>query len=392
MSTNEKLKNFLLSTALVVDDEIINCESTISKIVATLEDKGTLFIKLRDLPGSVDGISDLGFIILDWDLRTEEDVSDIPQEVLLGSTLLEVQKNDVKEFIKDIITRYFVPIFIFTRENIEAIKTNLESDDVIKVAIEKRRIFLCNKSDLAGEQIIAKLNDWLNESIAVYTFKIMEEAIERAKHRFFNELDLCDPKWPCHVYQTLKKDSPADINSDFQEFLMSSYTSAIEPIRFNHDGFDQDVTLSDEEILKIYSKIKFFAYQDDWCIGPHPGDLYEIDDGVGGEYYINVSAACDMRNGEYYFIRGKAVAETQEKICLYNIYKIKDKEIVMFDFRCVKIAKPQSNYNLLKFGDKNNTKIYRRVGRLLNPYIRAMQEKFSHYIIRTGTMRDPNMC
>ena len=74
-------------------------------------------------------------------------------------------------------------------------------------------------------------------------------------------------------------------------------------------------------MLKIYSKIKFFAYRDDWKIGPHTGDLYQADNGDGNEYYINVSASCDMRGSAYYFIRGKVVEEPEDKVCLYIVHK-----------------------------------------------------------------------
>lgn len=390
MDVNDKLQNFLSATALVIDDEIVDEKSTISGIISELEKRGTLFIKRRDLLDSVDSISNIAFIVLDWDLTKEEDKVELPEGVSLGPTLLDDNKNKVRNFIKEVISKYFIPIFIFTRENIEAIKKYLEDQEIIKEAINKNRVFLSNKSSLENEQVITSLNEWLNTSVTVYTFKIMDEAIEHAKHRFFNEMYACDPNWPCHVYQTLKKDDPADINSDFQEFLMTSYTSTIEPITFDDEGFNKNVTLDDTEILKIYSKIKFLAYKNDWNVGPHPGDIYEIDNDDKTEFYINISASCDMRGSQYYFVKGKVVDNPEEKICLYIVKKVMNRQAVCFDFRKVKIAQPQQNYNIISIGDKSNRKNYKRVGRLLSPYINALQEKFSHYITRTGVLREPN--
>lgn len=388
MEMNEKLKNFLSSTALVIDDEIVDEKSTISGIVSKLEEQGTLFIKRKKLLESIDSISNIAFIVLDWDLMKEEKEA-IPEGVTLGATLIEDQKNKIRDFIKSVIERYFIPIFIFTQENIKSIMAYLESEAVIKEAISKNRIYISSKSNLQDEQVMSSLNEWLNNSVTVYTYKIMEEAIETAKHRFFNEMYKCDINWPCHVYQTLKRDDPADINSDFQEFLMTSYTSTIEPIEFNHAGFDRAVDLDEAEMLKIYSKIKFFAYREDWKIGPHTGDLYRSNNGTGNEFYINVSASCDMRGACYYFIRGKVVEDPEDKVCLYIVQKIMDRKAICFDFRNVKLMKPQQNYNLLCLGDKRNPQNYKRVGRLLSPYIDALQDKFSHYIVRTGVLRDP---
>lgn len=392
MEINEKLQNFLSSTALVIDDEIVDEASTISGIISELERRGTLFIKRRELLEHLDSISNIAFLILDWDLVKTEEKAKLPEGVFLGEALLNDQKEKVRNFVKSVISRYFIPIFIFTRENVETIKSYLSDEETIKEAIDKNRIFISNKSSLENEKVITTLNDWLNNSMAVYTYKILEESIENAKHRFFNEMYACHPNWPCHVYQTLKNDNPADINADFQEFLMSSYTSTIDPIEFNHDGFDQYVDLDDTEILKIYSKIKFFYYKDEWKIGPHPGDIYKIDDNDdGNEFYINVSASCDMRGGQYYFIRGKTTEDFEEKICLYIIRKIMDKQAVCFDFRNTKIIKPKQNYNLISLGEKKNLKNYKRIGRLLSPYIDVLQDKFSQYITRTGVLRDPNV-
>ena len=388
MDVNDKLKSFLSATALVIDDEIDDETSTISGIIAELEKQGTLFIKRRELLDSVDSISNVAFIVLDWDLSKEEK-SSLPEGVSLGATLLEDNKSKVRDFIESVLSKFFVPIFIFTRENIDTIKKYLETQEIIKEAINKNRIFLSNKASLENEQVILSLNEWLNTSMTVYTFKIMDEAIEDAKHRFFNEMYTCDPNWPCHVYQTLKSDNSADINSDFQEFLMTSYTSTIEPIKFDNMGFDKIVALDETEILKIYSKIKFLAYKEEWDIGPHPGDIYEIDDDAKMEFYINISASCDMRGTQYYFVRGKVIDEPEEKICLYIVKKIMNRQAVCFDFRNVKITKTQQNNNVICIGDKSNRKTYKRVGRLLSPYINVLQERFSHYITRTGVLKEP---
>lgn len=386
---NEKLKNFLSSTAMVIDDEIFEDDSSVLRIINELEKNGTLFVKRDSLLDSYDSVSNLSFIILDWDLKTEEEKLAVSMGVSIGATLSDDKKNNNKIFIKNIISKFFIPIFIFSQENVDLIKSYLENDEIIKDAINKGRIFLCDKSNLEDDQVITSLNKWLNESMTVYTYKIIEESIEKAKHRFFNEMHSCDPSWPCHVYQTLKTDAPADINSDFQEFLMTSYTSTIEPIQFNSSGFDKTVSLSETEILKIYSKIKFFSYKEDWEIGPHTGDIYRLNSGDQNEYYINISASCDMRKDNFYFVKGKSVDEVKDKNYLYTVQRIINENAICFDFTKVKIKKIKPNVNELLIGDKPNKKTYKRVGRLLSPYIDALQEKYSYYITRTGVCREP---
>ena len=140
---NEKLKNFLSSTALVIDDEIVDEKSTISGIISQLEQQGTLFIKHRKLLESIDSIYNIAFIVLDWDLMKDEKDA-IPEGVTLGAALIEDQKSKIRDFIKSIIERYFIPIFIFTQENIESIKEYLESEGIIKEAVSKNRVYICS--------------------------------------------------------------------------------------------------------------------------------------------------------------------------------------------------------------------------------------------------------
>ena len=389
MEMNEKLKNFLSSTALVIDDEIVDEKSTISGIVSRLEQQGTLFIKHRELLESIDSISNIAFIVLDWDLMKEKKDA-MPEGVTLGATLLEDQKSKIRDFIKNVIERYFIPIFIFTQENIGSIREYLENEDNIKEAISKNRVYICSKSDLQDEKVIVSLNAWLNNSMTVYTYKIMEEAIETAKHRYFNEMFTCDLNWPCLVYQTLKADNPVDINSDFQEFLMTSFTSTIDPIVFNSSGFDRTVRLESAEVIKIFGKIKFLSYEGQANVGLHSGDIYANSDGEKNEYLINVSAACDMRNKRCYLVMGEETSNPKKHdiVCTYTVKRILDKKGIEFHL---------DNALLLDITDANKitlecdggAKDYKRIGRLLNPYISGLQNKYSNYITRVGALREP---
>ena len=390
MPTNEKLQSFLSSTALVIDDEIIDESSTISKIVLELESQGTLFVKKRELTDSVESFSNISFVILDWDLTKKEEKDSLPPGVSLGAALLTSKKEEIINFIKNVIKNYFIPVFVFSREAVEDIKKCLVADEQLKLAIEKSKIFICNKNSLQNGQVIDSLNDWLNNSMAVYTFKIMDGSIEKAKHRFFNDMFECDPNWPCHVYQILKKDNPADINSDFQEFLMTSYVSTIEPIAFNAAGFDKQVTLDGEQLNKIFSKIKFLSYALDSNIGLHSGDIYFNDEEEKTEYIINVSAACDMRNKRAYFVFGEETSspKTHDIVCTHTIKRILGKKGIEFHLNDAELLNIGENVNEINIQRKGKVKIYKRVGRLLNPYIIALQNKFSSYITRVGVFRE----
>ncbi len=391
MEINEKLQNFLSSAALVIDDEIENENSTISEIIKTLEESGTIFIKKRELLESVASLGNLGYVILDWDLIKAEDKAELPEGVDIGATLLEGQKERIRDFIKNILQQYFIPIFIFTRESINSIEDYLKCEPIVAEAIDKGRIFLKNKADLANDQVISSLNDWLNNSMAVYTFKVIEEAIEKAKNLYFNEMYQCNLDWPCCVYQTLLKDNPVDINSDFQEFLITSLTSTIDPISFNATGFDKTVNLTPEEILKIFSKIKFLRYSNGQAVGIHTGDMYVCENEESFECWINVSASCDLRKKRCYFVKGesKTSPRSNDIVCTYTVKRILNKKGVEFNLDKAQLIDISEDINELNFVEEGTTKKYVRVGRLLNPYIIGLQNKYSNYITRTGVLREP---
>ena len=390
MDVNDKLQNYLSATALVIDDEIVDETSTISGIIAELERQGTLFIKRRELLESIDSISNLAFIILDWDLSKREEKEQLPECVSLGAALLENQKSKIRDFIQNVIDRYFVPIFIFTQENIESIQSYLAEQEPIKEAIDKNRVYICSKNSLKNEQVIVSLNDWLNNSMTVYTYKIIEEAIENAKHRYFNEMFVCDLNWPCLVYQTLNADNPVDINSDFQEFLLTSFTSTINPIRFNSAGFEKAVNLEPAEVIKIFGKIKFLSYEGQAEVGLHSGDIYANSDGEKNEYLINVSAACDMRNKRCYFVTGEEMSHPRKHdiVYTYTVKRILDNQGIEFHLNDAQLL-DITDVNEIILDYNGEVKQYKRIGRLLNPYISALQNKYSDYITRVGALKEP---
>ena len=180
------------------------------------------------------------------------------------------------------------------------------------------------------------------------------------------------------------------VASDFQELLMTSYVSTIEPIAFNAAGFDKQVTLDGEQLNKIFSKIKFLSYALDSNIGLHSGDIYFNDEEEKTEYIINVSAACDMRNKKAYFVFGEETSSprTHDIVCTYTIKRILGKKGIEFHLNDAELLNIGENVNEINIQRKGKVKIYKRAGRLLNPYIIALQNKFSSYITRVGVFRE----
>lgn len=74
----------------------------------------------------------------------------------------------------------------------------------------------------------------------------------------------------------------------------------------------------------------------------------------------------------------------------YKVPKLHNKDAICFDLRKVKIFRKPSDINKLSVGEKKNKMNFKRIGRLLPPYINALQRKYAHFVTRPGEWRDPD--
>lgn len=391
--TNENIGYLLKSTAVVIDNEINNENSGIVKLVQELEELGTIFVKLAEIKPEIKAYSNASFIILDWKLSESE--QQFPEGVNVGAEVQRSDQEKVIDFIENLTNNFYVPILIFSNESIETIKESLAIKDNLAHAVETGRIGVFHKSDLAGGKVKEHLTNWLNGNLSAQLYKHLDRIIQETKHKFFNEFDNCNANWPSHVYNTIKDDNPVDIDIEFQEFILSVFSSRIEAKKFEAD-LNCDCELSRDEILKIYNSIKFVSYEDCQPDGIHSGDMYCMldDKGQKSHYYaINITAPCDLRKKKLLFIKGKAKNgeidwDKHDTVKVHTIYQILNNDCIIFDFDEYERIIVEGNDKIELSHSKTN-RTWKRVGRLLHPYITNLQDRFSHYIIRRGATKVP---
>lgn len=381
--TNEKISLFLKSTAVVIDDEIDLPQSKIAKLVKRLETEGTLFVKLKDIQDDIYSFANVSYIILDWKLE----ISNLNSS-LSGSALSNYYRERVIEFIKKITQTFYIPILIFSAESVNLIQERLSNVEMLKHALDTGRISVYNKEDLISKNVKKQLNSWLIKNQSAQLFKHLDRIIKSTEHKFFNEFDLCNPKWPNFVYNTISKDSPVDINGEFQEFLLTSFSSRIQTEKFD-SKFLKHCKLSPQDILKIYSSIKYLSYDANLPDGAYCGDIYkgELPDDQD-KYIINITAACDIRKNKCLIIKGKSISTKNfnkiDKVSEHTIFHINNHDSIVFNF---------NNYERLKLNNINEISVgpikYKRIGRLLHPYITNLQDRFSRFLIRRGSTKNP---
>lgn len=151
-----KNENLFKGIGMVVDDQVNSGkDKAIDGIVKYLENDNHLpLVKYEDLPDNIESIcfSSLSFLLLDWELNTlVVDGSPIPD-----ATLKVQNARDNVEFIKQVVAKVVIPIFIFSNEDVNSIKNTLSQNHIIDDD-EKSPIFILNKSELFNNPQIRNL-------------------------------------------------------------------------------------------------------------------------------------------------------------------------------------------------------------------------------------------
>lgn len=130
-----KNENLFKGIGMVVDDQVNSGEDkAIDGIVKYLENDNHLpLVKYEDLPDNIESIcfSSLSFLLLDWELNTlVVDGSPIPD-----ATLKVQNARDNVEFIKQVVAKVVIPIFIFSNEDVNSIKNTLSQNHIINSSL-----------------------------------------------------------------------------------------------------------------------------------------------------------------------------------------------------------------------------------------------------------------
>jgi len=399
----------LKGCALVIDDQVDTESSqlnSIFQIVKRLEQEGTLFIKLIDIPSDLDtlvsSMMNVSYVILDWKIESVEQTT-LPAGSDIGSALRSTNAERNISFIKKVLRKHFIPIFIFTKENIdESVLPTLTQDEEIAKLINNKRLMVKSKDDLSGKKVIKFLNEWVNQNKTILTLKMFEEHLLESKNTFLVEMGNLASDWINVVYKTIKDDNFTDadyqalstrmkkkasklLNNEFTEFLTNSLFSRLGTIDFSSIEFDD--CQSDEMTIKtVYESIKFHKYKDginnDF---PFEGDLYESEGIQDKKYYLNITAPCDLRDKSILLIGGTPTTRNDKNRRSFYVPMLLGNSWVKFDFKDYTKTKQLADFSTIKIGKE---KFY-RIGRLVHPFITAIRKECTQDISRQGTPRHP---
>lgn len=384
-------ENLFKGIGMVVDDQVNSREDkAIDGIVKYLENDNHLpLVKYEDLPDNIESIcfSSLSFLLLDWELNTLVNVDGSP---IPNATLKEQNARDNVDFIKQVVAKVVIPIFIFSNEDVNSIKNTLSQNHIIDDD-EKSPIFILNKSELFDNEekciMFDKVNEWLKKTPSIYVTQKWKTAYLEAINGMALDMREASPFWPNLLWNCYTSDG-VNPSEEISSLINQNALSRILPVEF-----DQNILSGrkacDEHILKSLLERQCFMRNEYLGGLSSTGDIYKWQQ----KYFLNIRPSCDCvgrdGNNKIYLIKGDKVKDKEIQNGLFNdkygnfneqsnfvivgpidgfFFRFKFKDIVIEDFE--------------KKKDK-------RIGRLLPPFITRVTQKYGLYIHRQGLPRLP---
>ena len=382
-------KYLINNNAAIIDDEIYAAKSSAQSIANVLSEYGTTFVKEESLPemDKWDNFLSMSYIILDWDLKSDDEKG-LPEGVQIGATVVGENRQSSIAFIKHIISKSLVPIFIITQEDTKYIERTLNHEPQIKEAILKNNIIIEKKQDVEGDKIINFLQGWIHSNNNIKVLKRLEKNITETKNALFVEMDSIEKDWIDIVKDTIDKDKPEDSQLELSQFITNMFLSRLPSIDFKEINFNKGKAISKTNLIKIYSATKVYTSDKADIGAQHTGDIYVQKNGQK-RLYINVTAECDTRKSTMFLV--KCSKKSKNDIHLdsntkidhanrFTIPMILDREAVVCDLDCIERMDKTDNLSEIDIAGKK----FIRVGRLTHPYITALRKKIAEYFSRQG--------
>lgn len=260
---------------MVVDDHVNSGNDAINGIVKYLENDNHLpLVKYEDLPDDIESIcfSGLSFLLLDWELNTL-DVDGFP---IPDATLKAQNARDNVDFIKNVVNKVVIPIFIFSNEDVNSIKNTLSQNNIIDDD-EKSPIFILSKSELFDNEkkciMFDKVNEWLKKTPSIYVTQKWKTAYLEAINGMALDMREASPFWPNLLWACYKRDG-VNPSEEISSLINQNTLSRIQPVEFDEGILSVEKTC-DEHLLKNLLERQCFMRNEYLGDLSSTGDIYK---------------------------------------------------------------------------------------------------------------------
>ena len=409
-----KINDLFSGVAVIIDDKIDDEKSgdLIFKIRDKLKSNNIPLLEYKDIPDDeiIGKFNNVSFILLDWELF------DRPEGLYFDDTPF-INRNI--DFIKRIKETTFVPIFVFSKLDSNAIIRKLV-DEKLYAEDSNNYIFVKKKDDLISEKndkIFTEIENWLKNTPSIYVLKKWEQALNKAKRDLFWSFYKVNHNWPSVLQKTFKADG-SDVNYELGNFIFKNIMARTEPIEFDEEILKlEDDQITKEDIRNVLEAERFI--KKGLPDIPFTGDLFEfldfeINNGSKKEkkrYYLNIRPDCDIirdkdtKKGSIYKVNEKKY--NPQLYCLEcDVVKSRDIELkngviterinsayipFVYGGKIFKISFDRlrifrwKEYLFDKDGNETDSNFKsKKIGRILHPYITRIQQKYAFYLQRQG--------
>lgn len=375
---------------MVVDDHVYRGNDVINGIVKYLENDNHLpLVKYEALPDKIESIcfSNLSFLLLDWELNTLVDDDGLP---IQDATLKAQNARENVDFIKQVVDKVVIPIFIFSNEDVNSIKNTLSEYNIIDDD-EKSPIFILSKSELFDNDkkciMFDKVNEWLKDTPSIYVTQKWKTAYLEAINGMALDMREASPFWPNLLWACYKSDG-VNPSEEISSLINQNALSRIQPVEFDENILSCRKAC-DEHILKTLFERQCFMRNEYLGGLSSTGDIYKWQQ----KYFLNIRPSCDCvgrdKKNKIYLIKGDKVKDKEIQNGLFNDKYGNFNEQSNF----VIVGPIDGFFFCFKFKDivieDFEEKKDKRIGRLLPPFITRVTQKYGLYIHRQGLPRLP---
>ena len=397
------IKKLFSGIGVIIDDMLDDVEinDKIIEIVSALEDAKIPLVKFKHLPNeeTITHFRNASFILLDWQLYRTLNVID-GQIVSVKVADHVVSNNNISNttFVNKLLAETSIPVFIFS--NKDDVKGDLIENGISEDKLNQSPVFIKKKEDLFNEAggfiLFEALDEWVRSKSAVYVLKEWSHAFDKAKEGLLKDFSQGSQYWPGIIWNSANADSVNEAE-EVSSLMMQNIASRMTPVKFdasiitnNTDGADKDAllkVLQAQRYMKV-EKDAMAVVGDVFVFEPDKVDPHGVHSNPEDkEIAINIRPTCDcvFRDGapqNIYLLYGKKLTEGSQKekyITKYHKFEELDVEAIVGPI-------VDNSYYSLKFKEIEivNFETYKplRQGRVLEPFISHITERYSLYIQR----------
>lgn len=392
-------ENLFKGIAIVIDDEIENPTSEICTIKGQLEGAGGFVVACTQLPArdaDLEHFAGAAFVLLDWNLigtavgGTEALGMDVPQ------TLKAQNADDICDFLLKLRSKRFVPVFIFTNETVETVKSTLEAKPGL-YSDKDSHIFVKSKEEVIKQGIVSVLDEWVRQTPSALALRSWEREYEKARNALFADFYANSVYWPAILWKTFEMDGVSQ-SEELGLLISRNLLSRMEPFHLDMKDFMPKLEELKQNSSGAYSEAVRRVLEGERFVR---SDRLQGDSAASGDvfkqgkyFFLNVRPDCDCisRSGEdpYLYLLKGCVLRRPEMIDSftekYGLFSERDNEAIVFPL-------PDIGALSFKFREITQKKWLElkphRVGRILPPFSTRIQQRYSSYLQRPGLPRIP---